>query len=197
MEKKGRKPIEVERINGKSNRQRIWEEICKTPDSFTGYKISRKSGVHDTTVRSYIQGLLNAGYLKIIDWPDAFSDQTLCLVKNTGIEAPAITKNGSQHIVGLKNEAMWRALRIMGTTSAKVLAENCSINFNVSIWTARTYLRYLVKAGYVALVSTGNGDRSAYYRLLPLKYTGPQAPVIKRGGVVYDANLGKVVYPVD
>lgn len=197
MEKKGRKPIEVEQKKGKSNRQRIWEEICKTPDAFTGYKISRKSGVHDTTVRTYIQGLLNAGYVKIIDWPDAFSDQTLCLVKYAGIEAPAVTKKGSDHVLGQKNEAMWRSLRIMGSTSARGLAESCSINFNVSLLTARRYLGHLVKAGYVELISTGNGDRSAYYRLLPLKYTGPRAPAIKRGGVVYDANLGKVVYPAD
>ena len=197
MAKQGRKPIEVEQIKGKSNRQRIWEEICKTPDAFTGYKISRKSGVHDTTVRSYIQGLLKAGYVKIIDWPDAFSYQTLCLVKYTGIEAPTVTKSGSEHVVGLRNEAMWRSLRIMGRATARGLAESCSINFQVSLWTARTYLRHLAKAGYVELISARNGDRSAYYQLIPLKYTGPRAPAIKRGGIVYDPNLGKIVYPVD
>lgn len=197
MAKQGRKQIEIERIKGKSNRQRIWDEICKTPDGFTGYKISRKSGVHDTTVRTYIQGLLNAGYVKIIDWPDAFSDQTLCLVKYAGIEAPAVTKKGSDHVVGLKNEAMWRSLRIMGSTSARGLAESCSINFNVSLLTARRYLGHLVKAGYVELISAGNGDRSAYYRLLPLKYTGPRPPAIKRDGSVYDANLDRVVYPAE
>ncbi|WP_336335977.1 hypothetical protein [Pseudomonas putida] len=197
MATQGRKPIEIECVGGKSNRQRIWDEIRKRPDGFTGYKISRKSGVHDTAVRSYIQSLLNAGYLKIIDWPDCFSDQTLCLVKNTGIEAPTVTRKGSEHTLGLKNEAMWRSIRIMGRATARGLAESCSVNFEVSLWTARTYLRHLAKAGYVELISTGNGDRSAYYQLLPLKYTGPRAPAIKRGGVIYDANLGKVVYPAD
>lgn len=197
MAKQGRKPIEVERASGKSNRQRIWDEICKLPDGFTGYSIARKSGVHDTTVRSYIQSLVNAGYLKRLAGADHFLEQTLCLIKNTGIDAPRVTRKGNQSTAGLRNEAMWRTLRILGTVTAKGLAESSSVKFDVSLWTARTYLKHLTKAGYVDLVSKGNGDRTAYYRLIPLKYTGPKPPAIKRGGVVFDANLGTVVYPVD
>ncbi len=197
MAKRGRKSIEVERATGKSNRQRIWDAICKFPEGFTGYSIARKSGVHDTTVRSYIQSLVNAGYLRRIAGADHFFEQTLCLVKNTGMDAPCVTRKGNVSTAGLRNEAMWRTLRILGTVTARGLAESSSVKFDVSLWTARTYLKHLAKAGYVELISTGNGDRSAYYRLIPIEYTGPKPPAIKRGGIVYDANLGKVVFPAD
>lgn len=195
MAKQGRKPIEVERATGKSNRQRIWDAICKFPEGFTGYSIARKSGVHDTTVRSYIQALVNAGYLKRIAGADHFLEQTLCLVKNTGVDAPSVTRKGDSSTAGIRNEAMWRTLRILGTVTARSLAENSSAKFDVSLWTARTYLKHLAKAGYVELISAGNGDRSAYYRLIPIKYTGPKAPAIKRDGSIFDANLGGIVYP--
>ena len=194
MATKGRKPVHVEMIDGKSNRQRIWEAMRSASESFTGYQIARRAVVHDTAVRSYIQSLEKAGYIERVAGADHFLEQTLRLVKDLGAEAPAVTRSGGASSSGQGNEAMWRTLRILGELTARQLAEHASAGSNVSLWTARSYLKWLARAGYVELLSQGNGDRNARYRLLAHGHTGPRAPMIQRGGRMYDPNLGKVVF---
>lgn len=194
MAKQGRKPVHLEMVGCKSNRQRMWEAMRAHPEAFTGYQIARRAAVHDTAVRSYIQSLEKAGYLERIAGADHFLEQTLRLVKDMGAEAPAVTRSGGASTAGLGNEAMWRTLRILGELTARQLAEHASVSVKVSLWTARSYLKWLVRAGYVELLSQGNGDRSARYRLIPNRYTGPRAPMIQRSAQLYDPNLGKVVF---
>ena len=197
MAKPGRKPAHEELIRGKNNRQRIWEAMREKADGFTGYQIARRANVHDTTVRSYIQSLEKAGYLERIAGADHFEEQTLRLIKDLGIEAPAVTRQGKVSTAGQGNEAMWRTLRILGTLSARQLAEHASATMAVSLWSARSYLKWLARAGYVELLSQGNGDRNARYRLVPHCYTGPRAPMIQRSAQLYDPNIGKVVFSQD
>lgn len=194
MAKQGRKPAHKEIIRGKSNRQRMWESMRERADGFTGYQIARRANVHDATVRSYIQSLEKAGYLERITGADHFEEQTLRLIKDTGIEAPAITRQGKASTAGQGNEAMWRTLRIIGTLSARQLAEHASATLSVSLWSARSYLKWLVRGGYVELISEKPGDRNARYCMINSRYTGPRAPMVQRGGKLYDPNLGKVVF---
>lgn len=194
MAKPGRKPAHKERIRGKSNRQRMWEAMREKADGFTGYQIARRANVQDATVRSYIQSLEKAGHLERIAGADHFEEQTLRLIKDVGIEAPAVTRQGKTSTAGQGNEAMWRTLRILGTLSARQLAEHASVSTTVSLWSARSYLKWLARAGYVELLSQGNGDRNARYRLFPHRYSGPRAPMIQRSAQLYDPNIGKVVF---
>lgn len=194
MAKQGRKPAHLEMVGGKSNRQRMWEAMRAHAEGFTGYQIARRAAVHDTAVRSYIQSLEKAGYLVRIAGADHFLEQTLRLIKDVGSEAPAVTRSGGTSSAGQGNEAMWRTLRILGELTARQLAEHASASVQVSLWTARSYLKWLARAGYVELLSQGNGDRNARYRLLAHSYTGPRAPMIQRSAQLYDPNLGKVVF---
>lgn len=194
MAKQGRKPVHLEMVGCKSNRQRMWEAMRANAEGFTGYQIARRSSVHDTAVRSYIQSLEKAGFLERIAGADHFLEQTLRLIKDVGAEAPAVTRSGENSTSGLGNEAMWRTLRILGELTARQLADHASVNVAVSLWTARSYLKWLARAGYVELLSQGNGDRNARYRLIQSRYTGPRPPMVQRNSQVYDANLGKVVY---
>lgn len=194
MAKQGRKPAHKELIRGKSNRQRMWEVMREKAEGFTGYQIARRANVHDATVRSYIQSLDKAGYLERIAGADHFEEQTLRLTKDTGIEAPAVTRQGKASTAGQGNEAMWRTLRILGTLSARQLAEHASATVTVSLWSARSYLKWLNRAGYVELLAEKPGDRNARYSLLSSRYTGPRPPMVQRGGRLYDPNLGKVVF---
>ena len=89
---------------------------------------------------------------------------------------------------------MWRTLRILGPLSARELAEHASASVTVSLWTARSYLKWLVRGGYVKQLSKGSGDRNTRYYLPSSCYTGPRPPMIQRGGKLYDPNLSKVVY---
>ena len=194
MAKQGRKPAHKELIRGKSNRQRMWEAMRENVEGFTGYQIARRAGVHDATVRSYIQSLEKAGYLERIAGADHFEEQTLRLIKDIGTEAPAVTRQGKISTAGQGNEAMWRTLRILGRLSARQLAEHASVSVTVSIWSARSYLKWLTRAGYVELLAEKPGDKNAQYLLLSNRYTGPRPPMVQRSGKLYDPNLGKVVF---
>lgn len=194
MATQGRKPINLEMVGKKSNRQRIWEAMRAHADGFTGYQIARRSAVHDTAVRSYIQSLEKAGYLQRIAGADHFLEQTLRLIKDVGAEAPAVTRAGEASSAGLGNEAMWRTLRILNELTARQLADHASASVLVSLWTARSYLKWLARAGYVELIGQGAGDRNSRYRLVSSRYSGPRPPMIQRNNQVFDPNLGIVVY---
>lgn len=190
---RGRKSIDLEMQGAKSNRQRIWEAIRASSESFTAYAVSRRSKADDTTVRSYLQSLIKGEYVQVVSG-EKFEEQNLRLIKDVGAEAPAVTRHGKQSSAGTGTEAMWRTLRILGELDASELAEQASIVAPTTTWTARSYLKWLKRAGYVVEVSPSKPGTMARYRLAPGKYTGPRPPMIQRVGQVFDPNLGQVVF---
>lgn len=190
---RGRKKIDLEMHGAKGNRQRIWEAIRVGAVGFRAYDISRRASVDDTTVRSYLQSLIKGEYIEVIDGA-RFEEQTLRLIKDIGAEAPAVTREGKPSTSGKGTEAMWRSLRILGELDADELAEQASVVVPTTTWTARSYLKWLKRAGYVVEVQASKPGKKARYRLAPGKYTGPRPPMIQRIGQVFDPNLGEVVF---
>lgn len=190
---RGRKPIDLEMQGNKGNRQRIWEAIRLTPDAFKIQVIASCTDTEASVVYSYMRALIQGGYVKVISEPNSL-EQTLRLIKDTGAEAPAITRTGKPSSSGKGTEAMWRSLRILGEVSANELADHASVATSTALGTARVYLRWLKRAGYVVEVSPGASGRPARYRIAPGKYTGPRPPMIQKIGQVFDPNLGEVVY---
>ena len=190
---RGRKKIDLEMRGVKGNRQRIWEAIRVGAAGFRAYDISRRASVDDTTVRSYLQSLIKGEYIEVIDGAK-FEEQTLRLIKDIGAEAPAVTRDGKPSTAGKGTEAMWRTLRILGELDADELAAQASIVVPTTTWTARSYLKWLKRAGYVVEVQASKPGKKARYRLAPGKYTGPRPPMIQRIGQVFDPNLGEVVF---
>lgn len=189
----GRKQIDLEMQGTKGNRQRIWEAIRVGRDGFKTYEISRRSCTDETTVRSYLQSLIKGGFVEVIEGAK-FEEQTLRLLKDVGAEAPAITREGKPSTAGKGTEAMWRSLRILGELDADELAEQASLVVPTTSWTARGYLKWLKRAGYVVEVQASKPGKKARYRLGHNKYTGPRPPMIQRIGQVFDPNLGEVVF---
>ena len=190
---RGRKKIDLEMHGVKGNRQRIWEAIRVGAVGFRAYDISRRASVDDTTVRSYLQSLIKGEYIEVIEGAK-FEEQTLRLIKDIGAEAPAVTRDGKPSTAGKGTEAMWRSLRILGELDADELAAQASIVVPTTTWTARSYLKWLKRAGYVVEVQASKPGKKARYRLAPGKYTGPRPPMIQRIGQVFDPNLGEVVF---
>jgi hypothetical protein len=190
---RGRKQIDLEMQGVKGNRQRIWEAIRADHKAFKAYDIARRSSVDDTTVRSYLQSLINGDYVQVL-CGTKFEEQTLHLVKDVGAEAPAVTRDGKPSTAGKGTEAMWRSLRILGELDADELAAQASIVVPTTSWTARSYLKWLKRAGYLVEVQASKPGKKARYRLAPGKYTGPRPPMIQRVGQVFDPNLGEVVF---
>lgn len=190
---RGRKKIDLEMHGVKGNRQRIWEAIRVGAGGFRAYDISRRASVDDTTVRSYLQSLIKGEYIEVIDGAK-FEEQTLRLIRDIGAEAPAVTRDGKPSTAGKGTEAMWRSLRILGELDADELAAQASVVVPTTTWTARSYLKWLKRAGYIIEVQASKPGKKARYRLAPGKYTGPRPPMIQRIGQVFDPNLGEVVF---
>ena len=123
------------------------------------------------------------------------------LMKDPGIEAPRVRKDGTEVTAGIGREQMWRSMRILGEFCATDLAAVSDQTRPVALNEAKTYIYYLHKAGYLRCVRAAqNGGRNtpgalARYRLIPTRYTGPKPPMIQSVKRVWDPNLKKVVWP--
>jgi Fe2+ or Zn2+ uptake regulation protein len=194
----GRRPINLEMNGLKDNRQRIWEVLRAEKRNFTVQNVAWAVDLDLETVRYYLNALKRAGYIEAVSTkPLRGAEQFLRLVKDCGVEAPAITRKGTTRVSGLGTEAMWRTLRILGEISAEELAEQASASVPTTPKTAYAYLLWLQRAGYVAAIAqskSGPKGRCSRYRLLPGKYTGPKPPMVQRNGQLFDANLGEIVY---
>jgi len=194
----GRRPINLEMNGLKDNRQRIWEVLRAEKRNFTVQHVAWAVDLDLETVRYYLNALKRAGYIEAVSTkPLRGAEQFLRLVKDCGVEAPAITRKGTTRVSGLGTEAMWRTLRILGEISAEELAEQASASVPTTPKTAYAYLLWLQRAGYVSAIAqskSGPKGRCSRYRLLPGKYTGPKPPMVQRNGQLFDANLGEIVY---
>lgn len=198
-----RRPAQMEMVGGKGSRQRAWEAIRKHAGAFTCCQIARKAKVDDDTVYTYLVSLERGGYLEC-DKDSCINVQAgakWTLLKDNGIEAPRLTRDGRPVVQGLGNEAMWRTMRIIGDFNIAELAGHVKAGgVEVTENTAKSYIGDLKKAGYLLVVAEarsrgiGKGAVQARYRLAPGKYTGPRPPMVQRSRSIYDPNLGKVVW---
>lgn len=201
---KGRKPVHMEMVGGKGSRQRVWEAIRKHAGTFTLYQISRKANADDETVYTYLRSLEKGGFLEGVKQPGAkigTAEKKWKLIRDNGVEAPRLKRDGTPVTQGLGTEAMWRSMRIIGNFNARELAAHaCASGVVVKESTAKTYVGALAAAGYLKvaeaakLASPGKPPVQARYALAPGKYTGPRPPMIQRTKTLYDPNIGKVVW---
>jgi hypothetical protein len=195
-----RKPVEMEMVGGKGSRQRAWEQIRKHARGFTCSQIAHKAQAEEKTVYMYLQALEKGGYLTGHIEPGAAigTKKTWSLVRDNGVEAPRLTRDGAPVKQGLGTEAMWRSMRIVGEFGYIDLAAHASTSgVEVKPETAKTYIVHLKQAGYLVVVVKAKGGAAvgaSRYRLAPGMNTGPRPPMIQRTKSVYDPNLGKVVW---
>ncbi len=200
-----RKPV-TEYIGGKGPRQLIWEAIRARGESeWTRYSIARAAGVADTTVTTYCQALEKAG---IVEKAGETAVGNLAvearwrLLRDEGLEAPRLKRDGSRVTLGLAQEQMWRALRLLpGDLNARELAAHASTEaVPVTVSAAEHYITWLLAAGYLIRTRAGKGlgkagrGIPARYRLDPARNSGPRPPMICRAKVVYDPNVDAVVW---
>lgn len=198
-----RRPAQLELAGGKGSRQRAWEAIRGHAGTFTCFQIARKAKIDDETVATYLGSLEKAGFLTGEDMAGkpVRARKTWQLVKDNGIEAPRVTREGKPVTQGMGTEAMWRSMKINFDFNAAELAAYASASgVDVSERTAKSYIGALKHAGYLRViteaVSRGGrlGADQARYSLPPGKYTGPRPPMVQRTKSVYDPNLGKVMW---
>ena len=189
----------ADRIDRYTSREALWAAMRRL-GRFTVRQVCEETRLGIHTARDYVRGLEAAGYLRRVGSVRTRGGPIACraavyeLVRDVGVEAPRVRKDGTEVTQGRGREQMWRAMKILGEFSARDLAVHASTEAHaVSLEDAKHYIKYLVKAGYLAVVRARKGEPYRY-RLLPSKNTGPRAPMIQRVRQVFDPNLGRVVW---
>lgn len=191
--RRGRKPIDVvqeaAQVTGRvSDRQAVWNFIrAQGKTGFTLDDVVRRTDIHQRTVKSYLIGLFIAGFLKgapgAATTPDRF-----WLARDVGVEAPRVRPDGSPARAALGQESLWRSIRYLKTFNKHDIAGTA----DVKILTVESYLKTLLKAGYLAVLRKGDPRHPQQYRLV--RNTGPKPPMVQRTKQVFDQNLNAVVW---
>ena len=204
-----RKPI-TQYVGGKGPRQCIWEAIrhlaalnnqpFSDADIWRALPIAIRMEIDAGAIREYRRSLIAAGVLVTVEEHAKFKAGSYRLVKDEGVEAPRVRKDGTRVTQGLAQEQMWRTLRMVSAdTNGHELAAHASTPaIPVAEVAARDYLQVLFHAGYLICTKegkgTGRGGVQARFRLKPARNTGPRPPMVCRTRVVYDPNEDKVVW---
>lgn len=185
-----RKPIDQQQPS--ECRQAVWDEIKNRGDDalFSIVEIAKCVRLEKSSVRDYMTGLINAGYLGTHTARSATKGGNILYMQNDcGNDAPRVRKDGTAVTQGRGRQQMWNAMRILKVFRPSDLAFNASTSdHQVAESEAVTYCAALCKAGYLS-------DRpAAGYMLIPTMWSGPHPPQIQRTKQIYDPNLRKVVW---
>lgn len=199
---RGRKPVSM---GPGSTQDAIWSAIRALGDkgkTFTLADITwhiHQQGhtkINSTTVKSYLVRLKRAGYIRATEPAQIAVKNQYLLIKNTGVEAPRLTKEGKPATQGRGREQLWRTMRVLGEfTYLELTVAATTEEVVIKETEAKDYLRHLKKAGYIKEIKPASTHGGlARYRLLPTRFTGPKPPMIQRIKQIFDPNLGEVVW---
>lgn len=198
-----RQKVQAELVGGKSPRQRVWDVVRARREHFTMADLSVQSNVNTGTTKTFLRSLLKGGWVEVTNPEEAkkngvMVEWTYRLVRDNGTFAPRIRKDGSEVTQGRGNELIWQTMRHLDSFDFYELAALSSTETTtVAVSTVKTYLKFLLKAGYLAVITPakatfGKGTKPSRYKLA--KYTGPRPPMVQRVDWVYDQNLNKVMW---
>lgn len=192
----------ISRIAGAAtpNRQKIWETIRALhadgqPISTRDVWASMPDTMPRTRVYDYIRSLAAGGYLQCQPSERQRGGSTeYVLVRDVGIEAPRVRRDGTTPPTPGR-EQLWRTLKIVGEFTAAELADAASTpQTPIERTTAEEYCRFLKGGGYLQVARAGAPGVAERYRLIPSRWTGPQAPMIQRTKRLFDPNTGNIVF---
>jgi hypothetical protein len=145
-------------------------------DGFTALEIAYRARVPAGTAQYYMRCLVRAGFLAMTPGAPVggrYAAATFRLVRDAGLEAPRVRRDGTIDREPTGQERMWSAMKAMRSFS---LAELMAAT-GIAEHTAKTYLRRLAAAGYLAAVEPGRPWHPGLWRLV--RNTGPRAPCIR------------------
>ena len=197
-----RRPINLELRGLQTPRERVWAAITRLHQSKLfpeGYSLETiqdhcEPMVHLTQAEDYVKCLVKAAFLNkvpgtggrkgVLQQPMLYT-----LAKPHGV-APRLDYAGKKVSMGNGNQAMWQAMKVLGSFDYKDIAKAATLNeLVVSPGTAKSYVAHLARTGYLATLRPAKPGTPARHRLD--KNTGPHAPSITRMKVVFDRNTGE------
>lgn len=195
-----RKPINIELRGLQTPRERVWNAILSV--GADGAQFDRDTiqdhcspMVSRTLVEDYTDDLEKGGFIQRVPGTGTREKvlQTalkFTLIKAQGI-APRVSAKGEKVTQGSGTEAMWRAMKVLGTFDHNDIARAATLgSVVVKPQTAKSYVGHLARAGYLITVRPAKPGTPAKHRLD--KNTGMHAPAITRMKVVFDRNTGQL-----
>lgn len=179
----------MDQRNGLDSRQAIWEALRRLDGrSATTRELRDETLLTIDSVRDYLTGLAAAGYVErqAAESTRPGSPITWRLVRDIGVEAPRVRRDGTPVTQGQKRENLWQAMRILRSFTPRELAVGARTpECMVGVTEAAEYCRYLHMAGYLT-------RRGGAYQMHATAFTGPRAPMIQRTRRVWDPNRNEV-----
>lgn len=181
--------------------QGFWEIIRglhRHKKTWTFSEVDQRSNVSTSTVHDFLRRLLKAGF--IVE-AGRTAKTTLYRLAKDQPNAPCLKRDGSPgKSPGRGQDQMWRSMKMLPRFTARDLAAHSTTpETAVTLETAKSYIKHLLHAGYLVVLSpmTGSGPRRcrAVYKLLRPMNTGPLAPQIQSTDFVFDPNLKVVMGP--
>ncbi len=207
-----RKAARLERAGALTPRDRMWAAIRALAGARRAFSVAevhfmvnlKGEPIHPDSVDSYFRGLAAAqpAYIERLrdDSPGRTRSELWLwlLVRDTGVDAPRVTKDGRPVTQGLGNELMWQAMKVLKefdhaelTAAVTAAAEKAAIT--VSEETAKSYCTALCRAAYLVLAEPHRGPHAkARYRFVRARNSGPRAPLITKDKSVMDGNTGEI-----
>jgi hypothetical protein len=189
-----RKPVhaEIAAAAGKlPGRRGVWAAVREL-GTFTRAELRlRVTHVKAQTVNEYLGSLVRGGFVEAKPriegtYRGCGKVRSYVLTRDVGVDAPRLRRNGTE-LPTTAQQRMWLAMKIIGPFTPEELAGSASTpEAEVSVATAKRYIRHLAGAGY--LNDLGGGA----YRLV--NDTGGPAPMVERTKVIFDPNLNRIMW---
>lgn len=162
---------------------------------FTSRVVVDLAGVgHRKTIENYLAFLAAERVVRVVESRmEAGARVTnVYRIVNLG-DAPPMRRGDSS--LGQRQQAMWTAIRSLGTFRVPELAEAAATDEAIPRETAAGYVADLLKAGYLTIAGHApESRRFTLYRLVPSRNTGPRAPIVMRQErACFDLNLMRTV----
>ncbi|BAF88128.1 conserved hypothetical protein [Azorhizobium caulinodans ORS 571] len=161
---------------------------------WTSSDVADRTNAALASVADYVRRLAKAGICAVVDARSGLPH----LVKSYRLterptQAPRVRRDGTRS-KPTGQEQMWRALRSLGAATYPELALAASTDeVTVDPVAAKTYIKMLVKAGYLVALAQERSNTPVLWRLKPSMNTGPLPPLVMRTKMVWDQNEGRVV----
>ncbi len=190
IRKAGRRPAD----QAGPGRQEIWEAVREWHErgAFTIADIAAKCGANRKTIHDYLGCLAAGGY---VQHNPALPGQAASyeLLRNTGIHAPRLRRDGQPVEQGQAVQQMWTAMVMLKNFSFLDLIQHATVE--ISEDTARAYCKSLLATGYLRVKVKADPMRARIARYELLRDSGCLAPQIQRIKCVFDPNTGEVHCP--
>ncbi|RJF94837.1 hypothetical protein D3874_03210 [Oleomonas cavernae] len=190
---RGRKsPAALAANDRRPPREIIWAKIRQL-QTFTIDQVATPARVDRSSARTFVFGLEKAGYLVRLDPNPDTKELRFQLAKDAGAAVPRIGKDGERVTQGDLRAAAWRAMRSLKVFTIRDL----HVTSGISETDAKSYINYLVKAGFLAYrLKSKHAGQVSRLAFIESRFTGPKAPQVTSIKVVFDPNVGEVVWPI-